>query len=462
MTEKNCEYQGKVIDFGVNGEGVIRRDDLTVFVPFVITGETVYFKVLKTDNSIAYGKLTRIIEPSDKRVVPKCPVYGKCGGCTFQHVDYSETLKIKRQNVINTFRKVALMEVDAENTVPSEFQYGYRNKLQLPVQQVNGEPLIGFYATNSHRIVPIDDCPINPCWTKKIISVFKKYLSFEGVNAYDPINRKGLIREITVKQAGGLFITVVCTCADLPHKNELIELLKQNFEEFSLYINVNDNDNNVIYGEKFIKIYGNDFYSCEFSGVKFTADVKSFSQVNDDVCKKLYEKAVGSVVEDSPSVVFDAYSGAGITTAMIAKYVDRVYGIEVVEKAVECANVVARNNGLSGKITNICGKTEDVLPELIKQTRGKTAMLLDPPRKGCDEKVIKSILTAKPDKIVYVSCMPSTLARDVGLLCGTLTFGEKGIIKSDGNGVYKIKTIIPFDMFPQTKHVETLCVLTLK
>ncbi|MDY6367006.1 MAG: 23S rRNA (uracil(1939)-C(5))-methyltransferase RlmD [Clostridia bacterium] len=463
MIEKNCDYQGVVDDFGSNAEGVIHYEDKVVFVPFAIPNEKVDFKVLKVDKNIAYGKLLSVFENSPYRVSPKCPVFGKCGGCSFQHVEYSKTLEVKRQNVQNAFKKVALLNVEVNETVPSDKVYGYRNKLQLPVQCVNGVNTIGFYARNSHRIIPIEDCPINPEWTAEIIKVFKKYLSLNGVSSFDPISKKGLVREITVKQAGGLFITVVCTSEILPHKDLLIKLLNEKFDKYSLYLNVNNNENNVIYGEKFIKIYGQESFENELNGVKFKSGVRSFLQVNDGVCKKLYEKAVNEVLKDSPEIVIDAYSGAGITTAMIAKKAKKVYGIEIVKEAVDCADDLARFNGLSDNIKNYCGKTEEILPELIKSVSGKTAMLLDPPRKGCDEKVLKSILESKPERIVYVSCMPSTLARDVGVLCGSLKFGEKGIEKSEySDGLYQIESVTPFDMFPQTPHVETVCLLTRK
>ena len=463
MVKKNDIYIGEVIDFGSNGEGIIKREDLVVFIPFSIIGETVKYKVLKTEKNIAYGKIVEIIKPSPLRVAPECAVFGRCGGCDLQHVDYEKTLDIKRENVRRCFEKIANLPVEPQETVRSDMIFGYRNKLQLPVGTENGETVIGFYARNSHRIVSISSCPINPSWTETVINVFKDYLTFSGVKPFDQVCETGEIKEITVKEIGvALIITVVSVKDTLKNADYLIEKLKEKFSVFSLYLNLNTANNNVIYGEKFILLYGEKDYECEVNGVKIRSGVQSFSQVNDNVCAKLYETAVSLATKDSPDSIVDAYSGAGLMTAMLAKKCNNVYGIEIVKEAVNCADEVAKSNGLLSKMTNICGKTEEVLPKMIAEKKiiGNFNVVLDPPRKGCEYEVLDAINKSGAKRVVYISCMPSTLARDVGILTGTLVKGGKGLIKAENpSGAFKMERVIPFDMFPQTKHVETVCLL---
>lgn len=464
MIKKNDILDGEVIDFGSNGEGIIKRDDLVIFIPFSMVGETVKYKILKVEKNIAYGKLIEVITPSPLRIDPICPVFGKCGGCDLQHVKYQKTLDIKRENVKICFDKIANICIKPKETVPSDNIFGYRNKLQLPVGSIDGNEIIGFYARNSHRIVPIDFCPINPSWAETIIAVFKEYFYENGIKAFDSGSRTGEIKEITVKEIGSaLIITVVSVKNTLKNADSLITKLKEHFSTFSLYLNQNTKDNNVIYGDKFILLYGEKDYVCEFDGIKYKSGVRSFSQVNDNVCKKLYETAVGYATENNPDIIVDAYSGAGLMTAMLAKKCDKAYGIEIIKEAVDCADEVAKMNDLSGKMINICGKTEEVLPRIVSENKlnGKISVVLDPPRKGCEYEVLETIIKSGAERIVYISCMPSTLSRDVGILTGTLVKGEAGLIKSDDKtGKYKVETVIPFDMFPQTRHVETLCVLT--
>ena len=309
MIKKNDIFTDEVIDFGANGEGIIKRDNLVIFIPFCIAGERVKYKILKVEKTAAYGKLIEIIKPSPLRITPKCPVFGKCGGCDLQHVDYEKALLIKRENVKRCFEKIANIKIEPENTVKSDKIYGYRNKLQLPVNAINGEIAIGFYAGNSHRIIPVSDCPINPPWTKTVISVFRDYLNNNGVSVFDPVSGKGDVKEITVKENGNaLIITVVSSKRTLFGSERLIAALKKEFSAFSLYLNVNEKNNNVIYGDEFILLYGEKNYESEFCGLKIKTGVKSFSQVNDNVCEKLYKIAVKYATENSPEIIIDVYS----------------------------------------------------------------------------------------------------------------------------------------------------------
>ncbi len=465
--QKNDEREGTVISVGMNGEGVLKDDGKVVFVPFSLPGEKIRYKVLKVDGNVAYGKILEVCTPAEDRVRPKCPVFGKCGGCQLQHVKYPDQLKIKQEKVKTCFSKIAFSELEINPCVKSKNEYRYRNKLQLPVSvDAFGNTITGFYADNSHRIVPIEDCPINAPWTADAIKAFKEYFKIAGVCGYDEKTGRGDIREITVKDVkGSLIFTVVSVKDELKNADIFIDILKKHFTcEFSLFFNVNKSTGNVIYGEKFKLLYGSKTFSSDMLGVKYAAGVKSFMQVNDYVCAKLYGTVCDLACADENTVVIDAYSGAGLMTAMLAKRAKKAIGIEIEPEAVRLANELALNNGLSQKISNYLGKCEEIMPDIIKKEvldGDKTVLVLDPPRKGCDLKVIDAVIRSGIEKIIYVSCKPSTLARDVGLITGTLEWGENGVKKVENPILrYRVDSVTPFDMFSQTKHVETVVSLT--
>ncbi len=463
--EKNQEYIGTICAIGSNGEGIIKQDNAIIFVPYTLVGEKVRFKVLKVASKCVYAKALEILTPAEIRVRAKCPVFTKCGGCQLQHIKYQNQLSIKEQSIKETFRKVAGIDVEVSQAVCGDNEFRYRNKLQLPVSSTDKGTEIGFYAENSHRVVPISDCPINAFWTKDVISAFTKYINDYNIIGYNEFTNTGDLREITVKEINGnLIITAVILNPKVRGLNKLADIIKEFVKlPFSLYININNKQTNVIYGEEFNLIYGNADYTSEMLGVKYKIGVQSFMQVNNSVCNKLYSNVKSLVNANENTVVIDAYSGAGLMTAILAKNAKKAIGVEIVPEAVECANELAKINKLDHKITNYLGKCEDILPQIIadeKQMGSDICLVLDPPRKGCDIKVINSIIKSNIDKIIYVSCKPSTLARDVGLLVGTLGV-EGGEIKKIENPSlrYKIKLVKPFDMFAQTKHVETLVVL---
>ncbi|MBE7083745.1 MAG: 23S rRNA (uracil(1939)-C(5))-methyltransferase RlmD [Clostridiales bacterium] len=464
--EKNEEKVGVVVGLGSNGEGIIKQDGMVVFVPYTLVGEKVRYKVLKVTSKCVYGKVLEILTPAEMRVRVNCPVFGKCGGCQLQHVKYMNQLKIKEETVETCFKKVANLNVKVKSTVKGDNQFRYRNKLQLPVAYTSKGTVIGFYAENSHRVVPIDDCLINAHWTADVISAFKQYIEEFDIKGYDEQTGTGELREITVKDVkGNLIITAVVLNENIRGRARMFEILKDHLKyKFSLYLNVNSDNTNVIYGDKFILIHGAPEYSGDMLGVRYKIGVQSFMQVNNSVCSKLYSAVRDVVDADENTVVIDAYSGAGLLTALLAKNAKRAMGIEIVPEAVKCANELARQNNLQHKISNYLGKCEDILPDIInkeKEYNSKICLVLDPPRKGCDIKVINSIIKSNIDKIVYVSCKPSTLARDVGLIVGSLEVVNGEIKRVENpNYRYEVSLVRPFDMFANTKHVETLVCLT--
>ncbi len=466
--KKNEERVGIVSAIGSNGEGIIKQEGTVVFVPYSLVGEKIKYKVLKATSKCAYGKVLEIYSPAEIRERPICPVFEKCGGCQLQHVRYLNQLKIKEENVATCLKKIAGLNVDVKSAIKGDNDIRYRNKLQLAVADTYEGTKIGFYAENSHRLIAIDDCVINAEWTKDVIKSFKKYIEELNIQGYNEAENSGELREITVKDVkGNLIITAVSLKENLRGIERLLEILKQNIKyTFSLYVNVNAKDTNVIYGDTFKLIYGEGSYTGDMLGIKYNIGVQSFMQVNNSVCAKLYSAVRSAVSADENTTVVDAYSGAGLMTALLAKNAQKAIGIEIVPEAVQCANQLAKVNKLDHKITNYLGKCEDILPQVIENEKSqgnKVCLVLDPPRKGCDLKVLNAIIDNDIDKIVYVSCKPSTLARDIGLLVGSLEQID-GEIKKVENYTprYNVELVRPFDMFSHTKHIETLVCLTRK
>ena len=475
MIEKNDSICAVVEAIGGGGEGIIRHEGVTFFVPACLPGEKVRFRVLKIKNQIGYGKIEEVFTPAEERVREKCPVFLRCGGCSLQHIDYAVQLTHKATVVKDALRKIGGIQISVPAALKSDLPYGYRNKLQMPIGvDKDGKTVVGFYAERSHRIVPVSSCAIHPNWSEKLIAIIKRYAVECAVKGYDEQTKTGALRHIVAREIGGKFIfTLVSAKRDLPSVPYLIDLLSKEFGEFSLYLNFNDSDTNVILGKEFQLVHGSGFFEAEEQEIRYEAGPVTFLQVNENVRSKLYKDAVKSVTGEGDEVVVDAYSGGGLLTAMLAKKAKRVYGIELEEEAVRCADALKEKNALSNMI-NICGKVEEKLPSVLEKEKGeKLRLILDPPRAGIARSVVKALLESKIPKLTLISCNPATLARDLGLLTGRLIENEKGeltknpayaeLLESETlSGFYEIERIQPYDMFPQTKHVETLVVLQRK
>ena len=465
---KNDEFTGLVESLGSNGEGIIHRDGTVFFAPFTAVGEKVKLRTLKIKNKIAYAKAVEILTPADERVRARCPLFTRCGGCQLQHLRYSAQLKLKSKTVQDALRKIAGIQTEVPLTVKSEFQYEYRNKLQIPVGvDKNGNNVIGFYAERSHRIVPVETCPIHPDWAEKVIGAFQGYMKECRVPGYDETTGRGVLRHIVVRDVDGCFIVVAVTAGEeLPHAEKLRERLAGCFKTFSLWQNIQDGPGNNVFGEKFRLLYGKAKYSSGECGIRFEVGPNTFMQVNRNVCRKLYERVVRAAVESGAQTVIDAYSGGGLLTAMLAKSVGKAYGIEVVREASECADALIPANKLRGKMENICGRVEDELPHLLERVDvSSTYLVADPARRGLDRSTVLSVLESGIPNMALISCNPATMARDVGLLTGALIEEGKELKKNPAYtqegipGYYRLVSVQPFDMFPQTKHVETMVVL---
>ena len=460
MPTKNQIITAVAHSLGTNGEGVIRHEGVTFFVPACLPGEKVRFRVLKIKGNIGYGRVEEILTPAEERAREKCPVFMRCGGCALQHMQYSSQLNFKTGLVRDCLKKIGGIETEVKPAVKSDKPYGYRNKLQLPIGvDKEGNTVIGFYAERSHRIVPTPSCAIHPEWAERLIAATKRYATECAVKGYDEEKKTGALRHIVAREIGGSFLITLVSTVKLPTIGYFAELLKEIFESFSLYLNINAEDTNVILGKEFHRIHGSGFFEAEEQGIRYEAGPQTFLQVNENVRSKLYKDALETVTGEGDEVVIDAYSGGGLLTAMIAKKAKRVYGIELEKEASACADSLKEKNGLSN-MTNICGYVEEELSKVVEKEKGeKLRLILDPPRAGIHRSVVKALIESGIEKLTIISCNPATLARDLGLLTGTLIESGNELIKGNGQGAYEIVSVQPYDMFPQTKHVESVVCL---
>lgn len=441
--QKNDTLTLEIVDLGMDGEGIAKPEGFIVFVPGALTGEKVEAKILKVNKNFAFARLQKILTVSPDRVEPPCAVFHKCGGCALMHTSYASQKARKRQAVANCFAKAGI-SADIDLTVESEKTLGYRNKLQLPVTPQG----IGFFRENSHDIVDIDICPVVGDDSQKIISAVREYLKKSGDTAYDETAASGNIRHAVLRSAGEQkFIIFVVAEGKLKDQKLMTELLKKRFGDFGFYININRKRNNVILGEEYRHIYGREFLEGETLSIKYKITPDIFLQINDGIAAQIYQKAAAFLKDSHAEAVIDAYSGISILSAVIARSAERVWAIEINPESHAAAEELKRENDVKN-LTNICGDTAVELPKILTNIpeQVRTAVILDPPRKGCDAAVLDEILASRPDTIVYISCNPATLARDLRTL----------------SPAYEIASATPYDMFPQTKHVETLVCLTLK
>lgn len=435
---KNKEYTIEITGYTSEGEGVGRADGEAVFVPGSILGEKLNVIIVKALKNYAYGKIIQIIEPSPHRVEPQCTYYKSCGGCVLQHMDYEAQLEFKRIRVQDALKRVGGSEVEVQSTVPSPDIYRYRNKAQLPVT-ADG---IGFYAVRSHNVIDIDDCLIQNEASAQVIKAVRDYMDTHNIPPYDEEKHSGVVRGIFIRNGANtkeIMVCIITRTKDLPFEKELTESLKNIKNIKSIYHNINSEKTNVQMGKTNRLLWGSETIRETLCGIEFQISPLSFFQVNTKQTERLYAKAAEFAKAGNPQTVFDLYCGTGTISSIVAQSVKQVVGVECVPSAVENAKNNAKKNGISNAEFYL-GNAEDLLPELTEKYSPDT-VILDPPRKGCDKTLIDTLNKVKPNHIVYVSCDPSTLARDIKLLEG-----------------YTIQQAIPFDMFPHTKHVEC-CVL---
>ena len=462
-------------DMGVDGEGIGKIDGFTFFVKDAVVGDKVEAKVVKIKKGYAYARLMNIFEASPHRTEPQCPYHRQCGGCQIQALDYQTQLSFKANKVKNNLLRIggfpeALIDKVMEPVVGMEKPYHYRNKAQFPIgADKNGEPITGFYAGRTHVIIPNTDCALGVSENKIILEMILDYMKQYKITPYIETTGKGLIRHVLIRKGfttGEIMVCLVINGDKLPQEEKLVTALRKVEGMTSISININKEKTNVIMGRTCRTIWGNDtvtdvihMRSMEdinagsdkitddenVDGITFKISPLSFYQVNPIQTEKLYSLALEYAGLTGNETVWDLYCGIGTISLFMAKKAKHVYGIEIVEQAIKDARENAKRNKIENA-TFYVGKAEEVLPELYeKEGIYADVICVDPPRKGCDEACLATMIKMAPKRIVYVSCDSATLARDLKYLCA--------------NG-YELKKVRPVDQFAHTVHIENVCLLT--
>ena len=449
MLSKNKEYVVDIVDIGQGGVGIGKYEGFTVFVEGGLIQDKVKVRINKSKKNYAVGDIVEIIEKSPFRVDRICSDDLKdCGGCQIQELDYNKQLELKTNEVKQVISRIGKLEnVEIHETIGMQSPCRYRNKAQFPIQNINGSTAIGFYKKKSHDVIPTDMCVIQHDINDKIIKIIKTYIQAYNVSIYNETTHTGVLRHLVTKvgfTTNEVMVVLVANGTNLPHLNELASVLKENIPGFkTLVLNVNKAKTNVILGKENKVIYGNGKINDYIGDLVFEISPLSFFQVNPVQTEVLYNKALEYAELKENDTVFDIYCGIGSISLFLAQKATKVYGIEIVEDAIKDAKINAKLNNLNN-VEFYVGKAEEVVPKMYSEGKTANVVVVDPPRKGCDEKVLDTIVSMKPDRVVYVSCNPSTLARDLAYL------DERG---------YKCVEKQPVDMFPHTMHVETVAKL---
>ena len=449
--EKNKEYIVEIIDNGFQGEGIAKIDNFTIFIPNAIKGEKIKALIVKVLSSHAFGKIMEIIEPSKERVEPDCATYKRCGGCSLRHIKYKETLKMKQNSVESLVNKTLKTPVKVLETIGMERPVYYRNKAQFPLGlDKDNIPQIGVFANRTHEIVPIEKCLIQNEEAQKVAKTVLNFIKKNNLTIYNEKTGKGLFRHIVVKvglKTKEIMCILVINGKGFNQEQELVKELTEKYPNVKTIVkNINMKNTNVILGLENINIYGDGYIKDVLGDYTFKISPLSFYQVNPVQAEKLYNIGVEKAQISKEDIVFDLYCGIGTISLFMSKYAKKVYGVEIVEQAIEDAKENAKINNIEN-VGFIAGDTEIILDDLINKNKIiPDVIMVDPPRKGLDNTSIENILKIKPRRVVYISCNPATLVRDLAKM----------------EDAYDIGEIQPVDMFPYTSHVECVCVLELK
>ena len=449
--EKNQEYIVEIIDNGYEGEGIAKINDFTIFIPGAIKGEKVKVILVKVLSSHAFGKIVEIINTSNSRKEVDCTTYKRCGGCNLRHINYADTLNIKREIVQNLVNKTLKNEVKVKETIGMDKPFYYRNKAQYPVgKDKENKPVMGVFANRTHEIIPINKCYIQNEQTEEIAKYAFELWNKNNLSIYDEKTRKGLLRHIVTKigiKTNEIMLILVINGDKFKDEEGFVRNIINRYPNVKTIVkNINTKNTNVILGDKNVKIYGDGYIKDRLGEYTFKISPLSFYQVNPIQAEKLYNIGVQAAKINKNDVVFDLYCGIGTISIFMAKYAKEVYGIEIVDEAVK----MAEENASLNKVENtkfISGDVEIVLDELINIKHIiPDVIMIDPPRKGLDNKSIENIMKIRPNRFVYISCNPATLVRDLAKF----------------ENMYDVQEIQPVDMFPWTSHVECVAVLNLK
>ena len=451
MLKKNEEYIVNIIDNGFHGEGIAKIEGITIFVDYAMKGEIIKIKILKIQKNFAYGKIIEIIEKSPVRTEADCITYNRCGGCNLRHIKYNETLKIKKAIVQNCMNKALKREIKINNVIGMENPLHYRNKLQYPLGLDNQRnPVMGVFSARTHNIIPTEKCFIQNEKCEEIAKDIFEFIKRNNISTYDEKTLKGTVRHIVIRigiKTNEILVTLVLNDNKLKDKELVQYIIKKHPEVKTIVKNFNTKNTNVILGDKTEVIYGEGYIYDILGDYKFKISPLSFYQVNPLQTEILYNTAIqfaeANNSNNQDNIALDLYCGIGTIGIFAAKHFKKIYGIEIIEEAIKDAKENAKIN----KIENAefyAGDVEKLLPKIIEKENIKpNVVFVDPPRKGLDTKTIGVLKELKPEKIIYISCNPATLARDLALLDET----------------YEIKEVQPIDMFPFTSHVECVCAL---
>ena len=449
--KKNQEITLQITGMTHDGNGVAHCEDIAVFVPDALLGENILAKILKVNKKIAYGKLLQILSPSPDRIQSDCPVCHQCGSCTYRHVSYSAELGYKTSYVKDCLRKFAGQYKDhpVPPTLASPQVDFYRNKAQYPVGTDNSGNLIyGYYAKNSHRIITTNQCQLCPSIFDEITRRILFFFSQQHIPSYNETTGQGVLRHIclrTAQSSGDIMLTIVATRKKIPGLADLCRYITHQFPQIkSIYLNINSQKTNVIYGKECIKLFGEDTIIDELCGVKLAISPLSFYQINRQSTQNLYTLVKEFAALQPNDILFDLYCGIGSIGLTMAKDVKHLYGVEIIPQAIQNAKQNAALNGFQNT-TFLCGDCKDAISYFTQRQIRPTITILDPPRKGCDESVILQVAQLAPQKIVMVSCNPATMARDID------RFAQLG---------YTMQKLQPVDLFPRAPHVECVVLLT--
>ena len=433
-------------DLTHEGNGVGKIDGYPLFVPQVLPGEEAEVKVVKVNKNYGYGKLIKLKKSSPNRVTPPCNVFYKCGGCQLQHMSYAMQLEMKRNQVKNVMKKIAHLEdVPVHPVLGMEDPWRYRNKIQIPVGEKDGELITGFYQQRSHHIIhDMETCVIQNELGDRMVEAVRRIATDLGIEAYDETKHRGILRHIIVRTAyktNDTMIILVTRTEKFPQRAKLVQQLAETYPSIkSIIQNINPKRTNVILGETSKTLYGDDDITDSIGDLKFKISPKSFYQVNPKQTKVLYEKALEYADVNENDTVIDAYCGIGTISLFLAQKAKKVYGVEIIPEAIEDAKINAELNDLTN-VEFVVGEAEKKMEEWKEEGLRPDVIVVDPPRKGCDETLLHAMIEMAPKRIVYVSCNPSTLARDLRIL---------------EDGGFKAQEVQPVDLFCQTSHVESV------
>ncbi len=440
--KKNDIFEIEITGITDEGDGVGRAEGMAVFVPYALPGEVVRVIIVKVLKTYAFGKLMEVIKPSEDRIKAECEYFYKCGGCRFWNVEYQKELEYKGQKVKDCLERIGKIFVDVEPTIGCESCKEYRNKGQFPVTNDG----IGIYAQHSHRVIDMDKCLIQGGENPDVLAAVREWMTEFDVEPYNEEVHSGCVRHIYTRSGdSGVLVCIVTRTDEIPAREELVDILKNRVSGLSGVIhNINSKQTNVVLGREFRTLWGKDFIIDSIGNKKFKISPLSFYQVNSRQTKVLYDKVLEFAQLSGKEVVWDLYCGIGTIGQYLADKAKKVVGIEVVPQAIENAKENAKLNGIENA-EYFCGAAEDMAHKLKGER--PDVVILDPPRKGCEESLLKTVANTKAKRIVYVSCKPSTLARDLRIL------SDLG---------YEVKAVQPVDMFPRTHHVETVVLLNHK